>query len=132
MIKPEPRLWRLNSFFGSLKNLLRSSPKNSSKGPLNSGKGIVGLSFITCVVDMFTTTGESFFASSTKLFGAAPLTCGLESASRQKFWATVGLVMSNLAVSIMPAMTETAATRTIVLRPNLFLLSFILIYAPGG
>src|SRR3972149_2273551 len=120
MIKPEPRLWRFNSLppRGSLRTLLKSSPKNSSKGPLNSGKGIMGLSFMTCVVDMLTTTGESFLASSTKLLGMGPVTCGLEFGAFQKLWAIVWVVMSYLAVNIIPAITEMTATRTMGFRPN--------------
>src|SRR3990172_10760231 len=130
IMKPEPRLWRFNSLpLGSLKNLLKSSPKNSSKGPLNSGKGIMGLSFMTCVVDMLTTTGESFLASSTKLLGTGPVTCGLEFASFQKLWAIVWVVMSYLAVNIIPAITEMTATRTMVFRPNPVFFSFI--FAPA-
>src|SRR3989304_2155859 len=112
MIKPEPRLWRFNSL-----------------PPRGSGKGIMGLSFMTCVVDMLTTTGESFLASSTKLLGMGPVTCGLEFASFQKLWAIVWVVMSYLAVNIIPAITAMAATRTMGFRPNPVFFSFI--FAPA-
>jgi len=57
------------------------------------------------------------------------VTCGLEFASFQKVWAIVCVVMSYLAVNIMPAITEMTATRTMVFRPNPVFFSFI--FAPA-
>ena len=107
-------------------------PKNSVKGALELWKGIIGLSFITCVVEMFTTTGESLLGElhevpqpSDRLGRCLDGVFG----SFQKFWV-VWFVRSSCAVNAIPAIIDTKATSRSVLNPALFCLPCFSLRSP--